>query len=282
MAHPRRVKAPALVTAALAAAFFGISRTSGSGWATVLVACLLGGLLAGSLLPAVHLQRCAIEIKTPTDATVSLAMTVQVDGKHGILAEIPELSTGLFHATSGALTTYPARRGVAKGLTLRLRSSWPLGMIEWARVQPVRLSQPLEIGPLPIEIDPSETTPHSSAGDQNLRGVRPYRPGDSIRTLHWPATAKTGHMMVRETDGTTVAPIIIVVDLVGPEAAVEPTASRAAGLAIAAIARGVPVIMATAEVEGPRTAAVTSPLEVSRRLARAVVGPVSPDMVSPR
>lgn len=278
MLHPRRAKAPALVTAALAVAFFGISRTSGSGWATVLVACLVGGLLAGSLLPAVHLGRAHIGFTPPTDGTVSLAMPVQVRGLPGILAEIPELATGLFRAESGLFTAHPARRGVSTALTVRLRSSWPLGMVEWARVQHHALARPLEVGPLPADIDPSDTTPHPSAGDQDVRSIRGYRPGDSIRSLHWPATAKTGHMMVRETDGVTTAPVIIVVDLTGPAEAVEPAASRAAGLAMSALARGVPVVLATAEPTGPMTAAVTSPLEVSRRLARAVAGPVRPDL----
>ncbi len=278
MLRPCRVKAPALVTGALATAFFGVSRTSGSGWATVLVACLLGGLLAGSFLPMWHLGRAHIRVTPPTDATVSLAMPMEVEGTVGILAEIPELATGLFRAESGNFTTHPTQRGVTTELTVRLQSSWPLGMIEWSRVQCLALPQPLVIGPFPAVMHPSEVTSSVSAGDQDFRGIRNYRPGDSIRSLHWPATARTGEMMVRETDGATVAPVIIVVDLTGPADAVEPTASRAAGLAIAALARGVPVVLATAEVSGPHTAAVTSTLDVSRRLAYAIAGPVRADL----
>ena len=274
MLRPSRIKAPAVIAAALALAFFGISRTSGSGWATVLVATLAGGVLAGFFLPVLRLARADIGIGAPTDGTVSLAVPLEIRGKPGMVAEIAQLNTGLFHAAPGTFFTRPDRRGVFEQLSVELRSSSPLGMVEWKKMCTIPLSAPLEVGPFPTDVELFDAAQTPDTGEEDLRGIRAYVPGDSSRKLHWPATARTGEMMVRETDGLTIAPVVIVVDLVGPEAAVEPTVSRAAGLANAALKRGAPVVLVTAERSGSVTGTVTTPLEVSRRLARAIVGPV--------
>jgi uncharacterized protein (DUF58 family) len=274
MLRPSRVKAPALIMAALALAFFGISRTSGSGWATVLVATLLGSVVAGALLPMVRLARASISVHAPTDGTVSLAVPLEIDATPGLVADIPALGTGPFHAAKGTFFVRPASRGVFARLAVELRSSSPLGMVEWKKTYELELAAPLEVGPFPTDVDLADAAPVPDIGEEDLRGIRAYLPGDSSRKLHWPATARTGEMMIRETDGVTVAPVVILVDLVGPAATVEPTVSRAAGLALAALKRGAAVVLITAEPSGPVTGAVTSPLEVSRRLARATVGPM--------
>jgi uncharacterized protein (DUF58 family) len=272
--RPSRVKAPALIMIALSLAFFGISRTSGSGWATVLVATLLGSVVAGAILPMIRLARTGISVQAPTDGTVSLAVPLEIDAKPGLVADIPALDTGRFHATKGTFFTRPNRRGVFATLAVELRSSSPLGMVEWRKTCEIGLPSPLEVGPYPTDVELTDAAPTPDVGEEDLRGIRAYVPGDSSRKLHWPATARTGEMMIRETDGVTVAPVVIVVDLNGPDAAVEPTVSRAAGLANAALKRGAVVVLVTAEPTGPVTGSVSNPLEVSRRLARAVVGPV--------
>ncbi len=76
--------------------------------------------------------------------------------------------------------------------------------------------------------------------------------------------------MVRELEGPQRPRLVIVVDLRGPEADAEATASRAAGLALAALAAGTVVDLSTVEPGGPCTGPAPSPLEVGRRLARAV------------
>ena len=274
MLHPSRVKGPALVMTALAAAFFGISRTSGSGWATVLVATLLGAVATGSLVPALILARAKVTVTPPIDGTVAVPLPMQITSTTGLTGNIPALATGTIRLATGTLSVRPERRGVHDSLDMELRCAAPLGMVEWTKTRRITLAAPLEIGPSPSDVQllDSDTTPFVGEGD--LRGVREYIPGDSSRKLHWPATARTGKMMIRETDGITVAPVVIVVDLNGPQAAVEPTASRVAGLANAALSRGATVVLVTAEPAGPVTGMVTTPLDVNRRLARAIVGPV--------
>jgi uncharacterized protein (DUF58 family) len=276
--RPSRLRAPAVVLAALAAAFFGISRTSGSGWATVLVALLLGALLAGAIAPVAVLARSDVAATAPTDATVSLPVAVDIVARAGMVIDIPELGTGPCRSGTGTLTGRPPHRGVVPVLRVELQSAWPLGMVTWRRTQRITLARPVEVGPLPAGTDALEPTPMGTAGDGEVRGVRNYVPGDRSRDLHWPATARTGEMMVRETDGPVASQLFIVVDLAGPAERVEPAASRAAGLALAGLRQGLAVVLATAEAAGPVTAPVQSAVDVSRRLARAVVGPIDPTL----
>lgn len=52
--------------------------------------------------------------------------------------------------------------------------------------------------------------------DGDLRGVRPYRPGDSPRDLHWRTSARRDQLMVREYDRASPLNLLIVVDTVVP------------------------------------------------------------------
>jgi uncharacterized protein (DUF58 family) len=51
-----------------------------------------------------------------------------------------------------------------------------------------------------------QTTAHVS-------GVRDYRPGDSVRHVHWPSTAHAGRLMVKEFDVEPIADVWIFLDL---------------------------------------------------------------------
>lgn len=116
----------------------------------------------------------------------------------------------------------------------------------------------------------SETTTTATGGDDTTRGVREYVDGDPIRSVHWPATARTGTIMIRELEGPRRPQVVIVADLRGPDP--EGVASRAAGMADDALRQGARVHLATAEVGGPHLGEVPTALHVGRRLARAVVG----------
>jgi uncharacterized protein (DUF58 family) len=132
----------------------------------------------------------------------------------------------------------------------------------------------------------ADARPHASViGHDITRGVREYVDGDPIRLVHWPATARTGSVMVRELERPRRTRLLLVVDLRadGPDAGtdIEIAASRAAGYALAALADGTLVELATVETDGPRTGPVRSAVEVGRRLARAVPGRPVPGPVAP-
>src|SRR6266550_316026 len=47
----------------------------------------------------------------------------------------------------------------------------------------------------------------------NVSSVRDYHPGDAVNRIHWPTTARTGRMMVREFELDPTADVWIVLDL---------------------------------------------------------------------
>ena len=49
-------------------------------------------------------------------------------------------------------------------------------------------------------------------GDGEVRGLRPYRPGDAPRTVHWPSSARRGQLLVREYDSTQPINLVIVME----------------------------------------------------------------------
>ncbi len=51
-----------------------------------------------------------------------------------------------------------------------------------------------------------------TADQGEVRGVRPYRPGDTIRDVHWRSTARRGALMVREYDATPAPALVLVIE----------------------------------------------------------------------
>jgi uncharacterized protein (DUF58 family) len=182
--------------------------------------------------------------------------------------------------TSGPLIVTPVRRGVLTRVRVEVVTAAPLGLARWRRRILVPLPSPVDVAPrreptrCPIVVGdtqtPSELAHLAAGGTELTRGVREYADGDPIRAVHWPATARTGTVMVREYEGPRRPVVVLVVDLRGPDP--EVVASRAAGMADDALRSGARVELATAEVDGPRTGNVPTPLHVGRRLARAVIG----------
>lgn len=45
-----------------------------------------------------------------------------------------------------------------------------------------------------------------------VRGIRPYLPGDPVRDIHWPATARTGETMLRVHDHTAQTRLMVILN----------------------------------------------------------------------
>jgi uncharacterized protein (DUF58 family) len=103
------------------------------------------------------------------------------------------------------------------------------------------------LGPLPFlttASDPSRDSrsdPHRGSGPEYL-GIREYRPGDSPRHVHWPSTARTGTVMVRELEEERSRRVAIAVDSladVGDEGTpLDACCTAAASIARVAFAEG--------------------------------------------
>ena len=278
-----------LVLALIGSAFFVIARTTGSGWLMVLLSGLIGLLGVSVLLPLLALRGGPIEVRCPRDATAgrSLTVTVSVPARVGNLRARFVEPAGSWFAFDGPalgeITVVPAHRGLMRETVVDVMSAWPLGLVSWRRRLHLPLARPTEVGPAPIDtgVTPpgiradgvdERSTPGWRDGDI-VRGAREYVPGDPVKLVHWPATARAGTLMVKELDAPHRPGLVLIVDLRGGGAAAETAAGRAAGIANAALAAGAPVTMCTAEATGPVGGRVESPVGVSRRLARAVAGP---------
>jgi uncharacterized protein (DUF58 family) len=177
------------------------------------------------------------------------------------------------------VTLLPEHRGVYHRVVLEVATAAPFGLLWWRRAVVLDLPRPLHIGPrmgrpLPLPRGREDTT-GSGLVDASVpigepRGVRPYRPGDHRRFVHWPATAHSGELMVREMEGPTAEPITLEVRLPSDPDGAERLAERAMATIVALVDRGAAVLLATTEEDGPRVAAVGDRRSAGRRLARAV------------
>jgi uncharacterized protein (DUF58 family) len=104
----------------------------------------------------------------------------------------------------------PLKRGVYRWSTILVTSYDSLGLI---RVDTAYDTDPFEVtihpAKIPIGFDLSSLSgwgANQSDDGRNRghgmepRGVREYAPGDSMRHVHWPSTARTGRIQVKEFD----------------------------------------------------------------------------------
>ncbi|WP_309382957.1 DUF58 domain-containing protein [Cerasicoccus frondis] len=106
---------------------------------------------------------------------------------------------------------------------IRIELSDPLGMFIFTRTLDVK--QEFSVFPQVFNVPVSppgigipdaipEGLPRARAGESDLQlGVREYVPGDPYRHLHWPQTARSEELMVREYEQITPANTFILLDL---------------------------------------------------------------------
>lgn len=289
--RPIRLSGPSVVVAVVGAALFGVARTTGSGWLLVLLSVLAAVLVAGAVAPAMALRSVVLDVTGPSDATATRPMPIEVTVRRawlgGLLLRPVSPAGGEVFADgvgAGTVQATPGRRGVLRVARFELRSGAPFGLVTWRRRVDVALPVPVHVAPLPIDVP---RPPFSHAGgngidatgarageDAAVRSARAYEVGDPLRLVHWPATARTGELMVKQLEAPASPALAIVVDLRGDA---ERAASWAAGLGRDALADGLHVTLLTVEPEGPVAAPVRSVRELGRRLARAVGGAPPPE-----
>ncbi len=290
MLRPANISRPALSLAAVAFALFGIARTTGSGWLIVVLTGIGSVVALAAVLPWFGLRRVVVTVEAPREGTVGRTAELVLDVSSGRAARPVKLLplgfegpwTGVVTPARGALALIPMRRGVYTSVLLDVRSAAPLGLVWWRRRILAELPRPFEVGPQPAESrlqapsgeddNGTEDGRVSSALADAVKTVREYHPGDPIKLVHWAATARAGELMVKELESPVAPVLCIAVDLRGTADAVEDAASRAAGLALAGLAAGLPVHLLTAEATGPRSGLVSAGSEINRRLARAIGG----------
>jgi uncharacterized protein (DUF58 family) len=190
---------------------------------------------------------------------------------------------------AAAITLLPEGRGVYDRVVLQVATAAPFGLLWWRKTVVVPLPRSLHVGPrlgrpLALPVGRQDTSGEgvldASVQIGEPRGVRPYRPGDHRRWVHWPATAHSGELMVREMEGPTAEPVTLEIHLPADAEAAERMAERAMATVVALVDRGASVLLATTEASGPKVATVGDRRSAGRRLARAISEPDALDPIT--
>lgn len=232
-----RLRKRAVGLAAGAGVLFLLGTNVQAGWLFVLCALLLGTVVSGLVLPGRMLRGIEVERRAPDEvvqgeeAFVELIVTNHARGvRLGLTLEDPHVSPTILYVTKvlpdervELVTVRRAlKRGVHEASAVTLRSVAPFGVAERRRTLQVAgsttvLPAVIPLGSLPflaLDSDPersSRSVSRRGTGPEFL-GVREYRPGDSPRHVHWPSTARTGTVMVRELEEQRSRRLAIVID----------------------------------------------------------------------
>jgi uncharacterized protein (DUF58 family) len=252
-------------------------------WAALLVAFVIG-----LVWPLVAVRRITVTASSPRDLMVgeTARIDLTIAGAR-TPCEVRALDpTGPWHRAvapvDGVVEHLADRRGLFQVLRLEVRVTAPLGMVGARRVHALVLPHAVEVAPRPLQVDwlpapaPLEGSGDGGNGLQSsgdlVRSVRPYVAGDPAHLVHWPSTARTGSLVVRELDPPVPVGQAVVVDLRGLGVDTERAAAYALGAAWAVLAAGGELVLCTAEAEGPVTGRVRTRIDANRRIARAVPG----------
>ena len=263
----------------------GRSAVSGGAFArtaAVAVALALFTDLVGAVVP---LRRPELVVRPPDGATAGVPTALDVAvarprRRIELRVAAPEHGAGAWVVIDVPqrlrVPTTPPARGVLAELVVALRTSGPFGLVAAERTKTVALTHPLEVAPAALPADPRWRVAGGpvSITASHPRAVREYRPGDPRRLVNWPATARTGQLMVTEVDGEHAGDAVLLVDLgLGPGDAAERAAGEALTVGDELLRRGIRLTLVSREATGPRREVVADGRQLGRCLARAVPGP---------
>ncbi|MEO8476478.1 MAG: DUF58 domain-containing protein [Actinomycetota bacterium] len=288
-----------------AALLFFLGTNVQAGWLFVIAALLLGAVVAGSILPARMVRRLEVERHAPAevhqgdDVLVELSVTNRGRGMRlGVVASdpflepvdvtVPSLASG--ERAEVATRRRATRRGPQGGAPVGLRSTAPFGVAEHRRTvhdvsgtETLVLPAVFPIGVLPFvrsaatQAHAIHTLPRRGQGPDYL-GIREYRPGDSMRHVHWPSTARTGVVMVREFEEEQTRRLAIVIDASLDEGdawtVLDRVCAAAASVALAATAQGHGARLIAGTHDGPEVVSRADEDHLLRYLA--LVMPAGP------
>lgn len=278
--RPARPWGPIPSSAAVVLGWWLVAHSSGQGWVQDLGDVVAAAVLVGLVGPYLALRRIRVEVvDAPTDGNAGLPVTLWIRTSRP--ARVTPVRPAGPAAAGEELVLLAEGRGLFASLTLDVATAAPFGLQWWTRRVELALPNPLYIAPRKgpaAPLDPllhgpgagREGTARRAGPDGDMRTPRPYRAGDARRLVHWPASAHTGELMVRELDRPLGHPAELVVSLPPEPAAAEAEAERAFATMLALLDRDVAVLLTTSEADGPRTAVVRDRREAARRMAAAV------------
>jgi len=269
---------------------FGNGIATGEPALTLLAATGIAVLVVGVVGACLALRAATVSVSGPTDATCgeTIDWRVEVRGR-GRTCSVRILdppsdwydTAARDGAIGGSISWLVPRRGLFSQVRVELRTSWPIGVFLRRRVLVVRLPRVLHAAPRPLAMPylraavsqaASATSPTAGAGGDTARTVRPYVAGDPRRLVHWPTTARTGELAVRELEPPAADGIAVRLVL-GPDPVVaERAAGHARGLGDAVLRAGDVLLLSTCERGRAVVEVVGTRRGLARRLARATAG----------
>lgn len=206
----------ALVAAWVATAL--VARLTGAVSVIIVLATLVVAAVASLGTGAWRLRRLhvtSLEISRPPLGSLSVgdAATARLRTSRAATVHVQlldgdaEIASGWAVGGLADVSAAFERRGLVDGLEVRLRSAGAPGMVWWERRTHVDIDElivaPRPAGPgarVDLDASPSGDTDDggggSRAGGDDVDGIRPWRDGDSERTVHWPTSLRTGSLVV--------------------------------------------------------------------------------------
>jgi uncharacterized protein (DUF58 family) len=172
-----------------------------------------------------------------------------VTGTRGVHLSIASLPPG--DSSRGAYRLPTTRRGVLELGPTRIDDIDPLGLAR--RTHRIESTVRLVVHPLieaiPVRRVPSGDDPllgeelRQSLGlsDEEFDGLRPYAPGDDLRRIHWPSSARQGELQVRQFRPPRHGRLTVAIDTRPPGDTVDAldiSTSIAASIAASVLAAG--------------------------------------------
>lgn len=260
-----------VLVGALGLLLYAAGANTSAGWVVALAAALLGSLpwalvTARWAARGLTLRR---ELPATVVAGVPVEATLVLSAPVGAVAVVHDLLTGAAGAATGLrggatlTTTATLRRGYVRGGPIEVVLTDPLGLVE-VRLAGTVPGQTLVLPPVPRAGAPGRGPGWLPAAGEASRhgagpevvGVREYRSGDAVRSVHWRSTARRGRLMVRDlADDSRPRVRIEVAGGAWPRRTLDRAAEVAAALADGAVRAGLPAELAADGTALPWSAA---------------------------
>jgi len=274
----RPTREGAAYLALLVGVLFGAVNT-GNNLVYMVLGVLLGMLVVANVIAEWNLRGLRVERRVPTEAFAGIpgtgALVLHNPRRRGAAyaIDIEALDGGRERAhvescAPGGCVEVAAnftflRRGMVPVARLRVASSFPFGLVHRWRlldipaevlVYPEPLSRPVPPAPSGEGDEVAARGPVGWTGE--FAGLRPWRPGDPLRRVHWPSSARAGQPLVAVRSAEGVEELCLRLDPALRGEAREEAIRRLAGRAEAHFARGDAVgLEADGERLEPRTGA---------------------------
>lgn len=145
------------------------------------------------------------------------------------------LRVGWLHAGSSAtreMPSRPLRRGMLHPANASFESMFPLGL--WKSRMDLKSKMEMMVFPRPVlpkmfedpdvltllEMDEAESALTDWDGD--FHGLREFQPGDRMKSIHWPTSARSRHLVVRQFDRRLPSRVTLVFHSIRPDSKPQP------------------------------------------------------------